>query len=54
MAKNTGKRVGKFAIIGIILGKSANSDVKRRADINTDGEINISDVNATIAIILKE
>lgn len=42
------------AIIGIILGKSANSDVKRRADVNTDGEINISDVNATIAIILKE
>ena len=41
------------AIIGIILGETAQADVVKRADVNGDGEVNIADVNAIIDIILN-
>jgi hypothetical protein len=40
-------------VIDIIQGGRADADTMRRADVNVDGEINIADVNAVIAIILK-
>jgi len=40
------------AIIDIILGASANYDVRQRADVNGDGEVTIADVNVVIDIIM--
>lgn len=39
-------------IIGIILGDNVPADERRWADVNDDGTINISDVNAVIHLIL--
>ena len=41
------------AVISIIQGNNANSDIMERADVNGDGEINIADVNSIIRIILN-
>ena len=39
-------------IIGITLGEVADESMTDRADVNGDGEINVSDVNALIDILL--
>jgi len=41
------------AIINIILGREASTDMLLRADVDGNGEINIGDVNAIIGIILN-
>ena len=40
-------------LISLILGGTADADTLRRADVNSDGEINISDVNKVMDIILN-
>ena len=40
------------ALIDVIMGGTADADLRIRADVNEDGEINIADVNAVIDIIL--
>ncbi len=40
-------------IIDIILGAQVSDDDRKRADVNRDGVVNISDVNAVIDIILR-
>ena len=40
------------AVLDIILGGSADDDLRQRADVNEDGEINIADVNTIIGMIL--
>jgi hypothetical protein len=40
-------------VISIILGKTVDDVMYRRADANDDGEVNIADVNVLISIILN-
>jgi len=41
-------------IIDIILGAQVSDDDRKRADVNQDGVVNISDVNAVIDLILRD
>ena len=41
------------AVIAIILGKTVDDEIYKRADVNNDGEVNIADVNFLINIILN-
>ena len=41
------------AVIDIILGGSADDDLRLRADVNEDSKINIADVNAILSLIMK-
>ncbi len=41
------------ALLGIILGGTADDAMMRRADVNEDGEIGIADMNAVLDIILS-
>ena len=41
------------AVIDIILGGSADADLRQRADVNIDNEINIADINTIIGLITK-
>ena len=40
-------------VIDIILGGNTDNDTRRRADVNNDGEVSLSDINMIIDIILS-